>query len=311
MSSYRVMPDGSRCYSGPNCSRHSAAGSSVAEVVGKQLKEAKQAVKRATGSTGVVFPAGGKRVGSNTVNPGWAESLYKQSRLLEETIEGEEKGLYDAVWAYTGVGYKRINAYLHNGEDFMREQYSKEFSALISAESVESMVERTREDIAAMGRAFQHEVVFDEPLTLYRAASFVVPQGDDEKGGSLLDQVKATYKVGSVVERAGYSSASADPDCMLFYAREKHGAIPTRIVFEIVAKRGLPILAKGRGDTPWVPREGDIQSFEREVLLNRDSKFRVVNVRSVTFEHSFTSEGPSTGGIPSRFRFPVIQVEQL
>lgn len=303
-----VLSDGSKCYSGPDCRRHGGQSSSAPVSLLESI-EAKLGVARR--EAGSVFPTGRTRVGLNGSDPEWALGFYELAEGVKETIP---KDVYNAVRTYQMTSAGDMNRLLRGGVDAIRNRLAYVYGDKLTDENVADEVEHLERYTARMDEVFEHEVVFDEPLIVYRAASFT--HGGT---GSVLENVKEHFKPGDEFVEDAFVSTSLDSDYMSFYGRSRVKKKGPQVVFEVVARRGLPLtpLRVTRPGAPLtsVPTPGSIQSFEREVLLNRGSKFRVVGVKNVTFEHSYPKEllanSMHTGGLPKKATFPVVQVEQV
>lgn len=302
VASYRVLPDGSRCYSGSSCKRH---GGNVADMIANQLKVLKKKTATVEASE---FPVGSLRTGLNGTSPDWAEPLYDASRAVEK---GLSKEMQNSLRSYAMGSYVSVNSLLREGNEGMEKEVRDDFKhSTVSDELLEEYRIRAEKITQDLDRAFaEHEVSFAEPIVLYRAVH-VNPQGKTP-----LQHIKSSHKIGDIVEDSGFVSTSADSDYMSFFGRnrvKKHGAV---VVYEILAKKGLPIFRETLKEEEGRSRieQGNIQSYEREVLLNRGSKFKVVNVKNVTFEHSYNNKdlGYSYGDLPKKMTVPVIQVIQL
>lgn len=300
---FQVLPDGSRCYSGPNCRRHFG---NVADSVLGQLKHAQVKVEQIKAG---LFPKGSKRLGLNTDDPDWASEWYDLSREIESGFDVTEK---NAIKGYAMGSYISVNALLRKGWDGMADAVRKDLNgSRVSDETITEYGNRAESIINSLDRIFKrNEVAFNEPVVVYRA----IHVSNVQDGETVLDSVKRTHKIGDVLEDKGFVSTSLDSDYMTFFGRkrnkERYGH---PVVYEILAKRGLPVLEESFGEQPARVESGSIQSFEREVLLNRGSKFKVVGVKQVTFQHSYTSDTlrSNHSDLPKRLTVPVVQVVQI
>jgi hypothetical protein len=312
ITSTRRMPDGTICRTGPGCKRHGGATTvTLQNDIGKRLETARKAVKERDKS--LPFPEGTKRVGLNKTDPDWALDLHNQSQEIDDSLDvSSANGL---GWYRMG-GYIATNAFLRGGKEAHDKAVLKDMgssSSSVSEEYLKSSYERTVRHVEQVDQVFKdHQKTFDTPMPVYRA---IRVEEEIPEGVSTLQYIKDKYKPGSEVVENSYVSTSADSDYMAFFGRKRVKAKGTHIVYEIIAKKGLPIFQRGYGATPSRPSDGDIQSFEREILLERGSKFRVVGVKNASFEHSYSQENQGLGSYvrdcPKKVTFPVVQLEQI
>jgi hypothetical protein len=299
------MPDGTICRKGPGCRLHDpAVKHAVSDDISKQLDKARKAASDKDKQ--LPFPEGNKRTGLNTSNPDWADDLYNQSFKLEEEIKYDY--LTSIGW-YRSGGARQINSLLRGGREGHAKAVLHERVGKATEEFIDSSYKTTKRHIEEMDQSLKHAKTFKEPLLVYRASLV----GEEiPKGVSVLQYAKDKYTVGSEFVEKNYSSTSADPDCMTLFGRKRAKAKGKHIVFEIVAKKGLPVLPeRPKSDPhPSKARQGDIQSYEKEVILDRGSKFRVVGVKNVVFKSSH-GDNRYSWDTPDQVTFPVVQVEQI
>lgn len=312
VKSVRVLPDGSKCYSGPNCRKHSlsikpvssSVGDSILEELNKQRQKAAEQTKQQVN----LFPKGAKRVGQNIVNPDWSQPFYDMTQQLHEKLTLDE---VNALSRYQITSSITLNAYLRGGVDSMKKELQAHSSENREPEQwqVDEYVERNEKMTKVLDSIFaQHAVKFDEPQVMWRSVNI-----HPTDGSTIMEHVEKMYQTGGMFTDKGFMSATVDSDYMLFSARkrvvEKHGQ---PVVFEILAKEALPAHSiPGWGEQPNRIREGNIQSYEREMLLARDSKFKIMNVKKVTFEHSYSLKNQGTYKLPKKMTVPVIQMVQV
>lgn len=305
----RKMPDGTICRTGPGCKRHGGANnsSSLTSTVEKQLNAARKAVSEKVKS--LPFPEGSSRKGKNTSDPEWALNLYEQSREIEDNME------LDAARAlswYKISGYKQLNGYLRGGREGHKKAYISMHNERAPQEHIDEDYKSIQRMSSSLDKAFDHEVDLPEGTLLYRSIKI-----DDQipEGMSPLAYLKEKYAVGNIIQDDAYISTSADPDYMTFFGRKRIKAKGQHMAFEIVAKRGLPVFDEGFGEKAHHLNDGSIQSFEREILLNRGTKFRIVGVKNVTFASSYPEHlgryGSTLYHCPKKVTLPVIQLEQI
>jgi hypothetical protein len=129
--------------------------------------------------------------------------------------------------------------------------------------------------VARMRAAFDSVPPLKTPVTVYRGVAL------DEAGSARLSQQIAQAKAnGGVMEMQGFVSTSADIGTALDFAKGKKSSV----VFEISAKKGIGV-------------DGLSKFAEHELLLDHQSKFKIVGVKQV----------PVSPGVTRR----VVQLEQV
>lgn len=343
MSSARRMPDGSLCWSGPTCKRHNVAAIKASK---KELAALK---------VGAMFSPVKKRELANR-NDSFLQEIEKRQRKayvqvyenlshkIPDKIEDEQlpnmrsvrRGLNkdddvrktildyeglalrceltqddkDSISYYTGSSYQYMNAYLRDGRDGLRNvTYLKGWETSVVPEStVEKYVEMAEENIKTTDALFDNNSrLFNHKRVLYRSVRFPEKQ---RNGQSLQEYVAETYPVGKVVESKAYESTSADSDLMLAYQSDSHKR-NDEVVFEILTNKGVILHDPTSYGT-------HISHSEREVLLPRGMKYRVVNVGTVTYETTYASGRPEATvfksmrqSIPKKARKLVVQLEEI
>lgn len=304
----RKMADGTICRTGPHCKRHGNLTS--ASTVQQQLVAARKVVTEKIKT--LPLPEGTTRSSQNTTNPDWAKPLYEQSRKVEETLTDRQA---QVLYHYRMAGSRRINAYLRGGQEGHKTIYVKDHGTsgyVPTQESIDEDYVSTQKISAELDEILSHETPLPQGTVLYRAIKI-----DDTIPDNMtaLQFLKNKFKIGDVYEDKAHMSTSADPDYMTFFGRKRIKAKGKHMVFEIVAKKGLPIFEENYSKEPHTPKDGSIQTFEREVLLNRNHKYRVVGVKNVTFAHAYPESlrgwGSSVNELPSKASYPVVQLEQL
>lgn len=277
-----LLPDGSKCYSGPDCKRHgnrkflSSSQVSLLKEWGVNLPGSMLAPLE------TLLPS--MRTVREGINGPEDERLTGLSRAREEFMRTgfsvEEENVME--W-YTFLGYKIINPYLR-GEEAMRKEalrYPEDFRGIPEDKKEEYVQEKIAEfNRMAPQRVEQLDAVFDrlpatrEPRVLYRG--YYVREAKNEN--QLRDFVTGAFKPGDVFVEDGYLSTSYDSDLMLSMAesRKKHYKM---FVMEIVTKRNGLLLHKDE--------ETGVQGSEREILLPRGMKFKVVNVGKAPYRSTY------------------------
>lgn len=303
MFSYALkMPDGTVCHTGPNCKRHGNKNMTLLAQVNNQIEQAKQKVPNFT-NMNELFPKFKTRKGLNTSNPGWAEEFYQETVILKQNLTSFN---HDTITKYRGMSFKYVNAFLRDGVEGLK---TAEDGVFFNGKSKE--ITRIQNFIKNMDDCFKYEKTWVKPRLVYRAVSLENEHLTDQ---TVTEFVKSKHPIGSVIEDKAYMSVSADPDFMVYYGSKARKHHKPYVVYEILSKKGLPIAAKPTGDS--------LQNYEREILINRDTKFKVVNIQdSITFIHTHDKTRRDDWGhinisryvmnLPAKANFTVIQLEQI
>lgn len=228
------------------------------------------------------FPEGNVRIGLNTINPDWAEELY----LATTQVQAAETDRFEAVISYRIFSYQKMNASLRKSEPSMERNSSVQDIDYLFA---------------------NYHTKFPEGKMLYRAIELPYSAAETMTPNKYA---KSVYSVGDEFQDLGFVSTSADSDFMLKFAAPRYAKRP-HIVYEILAHKGLPILEAGDQKIPYRTGGLNLQGYEKEVLLERGSRFKVVNIKNVMFQHSYDEDIPvEIFGIPRRRTMTVVQVVQ-
>lgn len=168
-----------------------------------------------------------------------------------------------AVHQYSMAGYLSINSYLRG------RRYYKQWAYMDNIETYDKYAEGyVIPKIADLDRAFE-DVPKDAPIRkTYRL--FEVPPGIKPE-----DYIEQYMKTGEGFHEKGFMSTSADPEFTMMSAMQKNGFRKNKkyIIIEVVSNRGISLQSAQRES------RGNIQSLEKEILLPRDSKFRIAGVK--------------------------------
>lgn len=237
--------------------------------------------------------------------------LYEASLRL---WDGGDAGLRSAVKSYQLNSYLLTNSYLRKQDDGLRDVLTENGT---SGEYIfNSAKERTERLIRNIDAAFaKHAIPLDEQ-PVYRS---VTPHMSMKQNETLLEYAKRVHPVGSTVTDKAYMSTSSDPDFMLMQARNDRDKTHPFIVYEIEAKAGMPVFPKnliaGEEDRPHTTNKySQMQNYEREVMLNRNSRFTVVSVQEIEFTHGYSqqqiNEMRNRWDIPKSRTFTVVKLQQ-
>jgi hypothetical protein len=231
--------------------------------------------------------------------------LCAERRQWEESMADREEG---TLHNYTITSYDLFNRTLRRTG--LKEFYAKYPHMKDRDDAAETNLERTKRKSQIMDSAFKKTPPVEEPRKLYRY--FKVPSGV-----SPTEYVERYFTTGEGFKDHAFMSTSADPEFIMAHLRKKNGSRQNKnyVVMEILTKQGGSLQDSEETEV------GHLQSMEKEVLLPRNMRFRVVGVRkSQQFE--FADDRMDLGdqyGIweecekGKRLNFPLIQLvdEQL
>jgi hypothetical protein len=188
---------------------------------------------------------------SNIINPGWdAEDSKWSDKRWDSAKWKPEKAKLDAVLFYTDDGFPEVRSYLEGLNDPV---------AFHSDEYYEKVV---RNLDLVVSKAKPPE----QPRRLYRGLS--MPK---ELEGEQVDQwIDERFPVNGIISQKNYMSTSLSPESAVDFSNVDSGDYREgkAVVFEIMSKQGAPI---GDGVSYH-------QNSEREVLMPRNARFKVVGV---------------------------------
>ncbi len=233
----------------------------------------------------------------------------KPSELLRQLdLEGEEFRHFIteeeqfSLRTYSGHAFSNINGYNREGRAGVEKQLRKHYTSGILAFNEETFSEYegyAKRDVAAIDAIFARYVrPNNNNRVLYRVVR--PPEGKAYKGAK--DYVQNTYKIGDTITDKSYMSTTADSDYVLAYG----GFEPENvIVYEILTNKGIPI-----HNPKTYP--GQVEHSEREILLNRGSKFKIVNITETKYKTTYPEGKPAghsaySDAIPE-YKYTVIQM---
>lgn len=210
------------------------------------------------------------------------EEIIKNYNLhsdkLAVSLTEEERS---AVYWYTSDGHAIINAYIHKQNGTYDENMGSTGSYKVT---------KIKNAMASMDAVFAKNKL-DKPIVTYRGLAYQNFPEQREDGGSTQEDyarfAKERYPEGSVHTFNNYQSTSIDPSKATSFASSE-------VVMEIKAKSSIAL--------------GSISSWEseKEILINRNTKFKVVAVKeNVPYD--------ARGGFGKRTErpFTVIQLEEI
>lgn len=302
------QPDGTYCRKGASCKRHgSSVGSSqvpsaqdfAAYLTGKPVTK----TPRKTVTTQQAHPL---FLPSNRVRKGFNESdetpellaLDAEAQELWDSLDRKEEG---CLQLYQGHGFEKVNTYLRDGTDPLKKEVKKLGWSDPEGE-YEKRKARLDESIQILDSILKRHQSAKEPRLLYRA--MMQPKQD---GRSAQDWVADTYKVGEIIQEKGFSSTSTDPDYMLAFTSQYKEQ--NTVIYEIVTAKGATV-----HNPRWRRLRGMLASHEREVLLPRDMKYKIVEVSEASYQSTHPNGRPNHDSFkdaPKKRKFTVVKLMEV
>jgi hypothetical protein len=305
-----LQADGTLCRKGSACQRHgmtkkltsSSSSMSPAEQILKQIKEVKK-VQKAT-PVHPLFPVGNviRKGLNNPSDTATLDALDIEANNFRAELSNDE---YDAIAKYSMTAYDYVNSYLREGNAGLV-KYLKHSERIEnpSQGAIDEHIRYAEKIIPHLDSAFAKEdsVVKEERL-LYKAFRVKTPNGSKTTSADITNYVEENYPIGKTITSKAYVSTSVDADYMLAFSRRQPEEV---IVHEIVSKKGIPL-----HESDW--RRGDrLNDAEREILLARGTKFKVVGIKKATFESTYPGGRPTFSPYfitaPKKKRYTVIQM---
>jgi len=246
---------------------------------------------------------------NNRVRRGFNDAEKGSDLLKQLDVEGaafhaslsEDEKM--SIRTYCGHSYGNINAYNRAGREgvkhYLETNYDQAFSPLLE-ETIDTYVGYAERDIGHLDRIFDR---YKRPNSNNRVLHRVVNIPKEERTNyDAKTYVDAKYKIGDTITEPSYMSTTADSDYVLSFGGHEPQNV---IVYEILTNKGIPIHDPSTF-------KGSVEQAEREVLLNRGSKFKIVNITEANYKSTYP-EGKPTGhsayhyAIPQH-RYTVIQM---
>lgn len=213
---------------------------------------------------------------------------YNQSFIQKLSTE-ESMALY---W-HTSDGSLVVNSHLHNqlAASADKLMYDNHADSALSKKYSKAMI---KNQIKTLDTIFtKHQL--EEPAILYRGVGANTFPKEikhaDENSPEFKEFISKQYPVGETINIPEYMSTSADPAVAHNFSGTQS------VVLEIRTKSAVPVGLV----SAW-------NASEREFLVNRDGKYRVVSVlKDVTYKNVFNSYAPS----PDNEHVTVIQLEEI
>jgi len=188
------------------------------------------------------------------------------NRYKELEAKATEEEL-QALHQYTGISFDPVNEYLRRPKEY-RARFKEETSYLAAVDRLDS-------HIANLDNFIQKAGYSDEPFTVYR----VISQDMTKRFVSGEEYAEANgLGEGQEIAFDSFSSTTIDPSFIHRWIGNE-GQEHTDIVFVISTHKGAPVSL-----TATSPQENIYtQDTEREILLPRNSKYRVTQVTRERF----------------------------
>lgn len=303
------QPDGTFCRKGANCKRHGLKATISRQILDIDKNAKKQQLNNLHKNVSSLLPKNNQvRKGLN--NPSQKNELEKLHTDTETFLSSLDKNTRNALHLYKLSAFRNVNNYLIGGSKYITEFYRKNYSEEIDENDLETYVTRAQKMVPKIDEAFvsyNSMVKQREPRLLYR--SFRVPpsqKGTKTTRSDINSFVKQTYKIGDVITNKSYTSTSVDSDFPLVDCQRKPEQI---IVHEIVSSKGIPLFKR------FTQNDKSIQNAEKEILLPRNTSFRVVNIVEAEYESSYSENEilpfNTFGDVPRSKTFTVIQMVEV
>lgn len=341
MSNGKLMPDGSRCWTGSKCRKHGMYFKKTFPLHAKKVEfETKKGISKVHKSEhykaypwldeitvkrnqlyNQMYETYTKqniayenaelpkdktvRKGINAENNNAFKTLTMESLQLSMEIDQENK---DSLSHYQS-SYEFLNAYLREGREGLNKLgYLQRTSPhptkpdSVSDETLDKYAEMAEKRATELDQAISlYGRTETNQQILYRAV-FVNPTNNNNK--TTPEEFANKYKIGDVINEPSYLSTSLDSDYMLFYNAHLY---EQQVVFEIKTNKGITL--HNPADS-----SGSIGFLEREVLLPRNLRFKVTNVTNATYQSSYVEGIPRGNRSPEakkRKNFTIIQLEEI
>lgn len=304
-----LQADGTRCYSGPSCQKHGKRS------LIQQISDMKKKASRASSVAQTPQPTSSEKEliallnKGNTIRRGIngedTSTLDKLDAEAEQFRNSLAKHELRAIQQYTMGFYDAINRYLRKGVQGIDEYYEYDFKQKIRDDTREEYTKLAEGYIDSIDGVFaRYDSTHKEPRRLYKAFRVRNKDGRKTSPEDIQKYVKEHYQVGKVLSNKAYTSTSVDSDYMLAFAHHEPEQI---IVQEIISRKGVPLHEPDD--------HGSVQSAEREVLLPRNSKFKIVGIKEASYESTYPTGRPTESFFfnkaPKKKRYTIIQMIEI
>ena len=337
MSNGKRMPDGSVCWTGSSCRRH---GAYFTKNPLKKLAQTKELNKEPQ-TPKEKFEAEYRNhinkiyshIYDNLLKTGelkYEEEDFQNSRNIRRGLNGDDKTKLNQLdgeaiqvrmemtqeekdtLSHYQSSYEFVNAYLRNGREGINSLTYLQRSSphptkpnTVSDETLDRYEEMAKERILKLDDTLTiHSRKNTNNQILYRAFFLT-----EEAGTSHLtpqEYVETHYPIGKTIEDKGYMSTTNDSDYMLNYNPHLY---EKQIVFEIKTSKGTVLHNPAESS-------GSIGASERETLLPRGMKYKVINITKAKYQTTYNDEDIQkakrrNSKIQKQQMFTVVQLEEI
>jgi len=199
------------------------------------------------------------------------KELYERHERWRAEITEDE---YDALRNYSFTGFENINGILRRKS--ARDRYS-------SVEEHNRQRYHTKIQVENIDSALRKGDDFDEPQRLFRF--YALPHGVSPE-----QFIERYLREGESFKDSAYLSTTRDPEFAMAKIQAGNKGSRTRapqkhLMFEIISRRGRSMQRTEREKTL------NIQALEKEILLPRNTKFRIAGVR-LRQRYEYASDRP-------------------
>jgi hypothetical protein len=214
-------------------------------------------------------PAGFTRRGLNGEDSDSIETLAELQREGQAWRDKLTEDESDEVYDYQATGYLVVNAHLRgDGQEEWNSRAARYIKHLDSA-------------IAKAPKAPKERILYRSIFIPKAVANQPLPEGTTKKNRRDA-WIDSQFEPGAIVEFPEYLSTSVDSDLVVRTDKTKTRHKGNHAVLEIISKSGAVLHQDSRRASYGV------QDDEKEILLPRNMKFRVVKVfREVEFESTY------------------------
>lgn len=265
------MPDGTTCYSGPTCKKHGFLTElktiiqNIDDSVNKKSNYVPQNITDAKPSNRSRIKGDNHLEEKNDIH----KQLDEEAKYRDEVLSYEQnQNLRHYVSSY---GY--INKFLTHKKEGIIDYLNTTFSSGSYGKDktqIDRYMVMAQDRVDALDDVFK---TYKRPERNVRALYRKVSVNGKHK-----------HIVGETFVWKGFMSTSVDPDAVLAFEPENNKQ--NHIVYEIFTKEGVPV---HKHDS----HASSAGHAEREVLLNRGSRFTVKNIREVKFVSSYPNGKPT------------------
>lgn len=194
------------------------------------------------------------------------EELHREGQEWRSLLTEDEA---DEIYDYQATGYLVVNPYLRGAGDPELENRAKRYVKHLDAA------------LAKAPKAPKERILYRSMFLPKKLIAEPLPKGTT-KEQRRNEWIDTEFQPGSIVEFPEYLSTTVDSDLVVRHDKKKTKYKGNHVVLEIISKSGAVLHQEARRGSYGV------QDDEKEILLPRGMKFRVVKkYRSVEFETTY------------------------